>query len=339
MYKAFVERDSQFNGVFFVGVKTTKIFCRPNCPARKPKRENVEFFGNAKAALFAGYRSCKRCFPLQPQSQLPKPLESLVDLLDQESPPKLREQDLRDRGLEPSTVRRQFQKHLGMTFHQYQRARRMGSALQELRRGEHVLAAQQNSGFQSSAGFWKAFRQMFGDPPSNSEQVHLLAAKWLETPLGAMLAIADDKGLHLLEFVDRRALETEIASLRKSTGGVIVPGEHHFLLQIENELKNYFDGEDLNFETPVVFHGSPFETSVWKQLCRIDIGEKQSYLEMAKAVDRPKAVRAVGRANGKNCLAIIVPCHRVVGSDGKLTGYGGGLWRKQWLLDHEAKHT
>ena len=339
MYKAFLERDSQFNGVFFVAVKTTKIFCRPICPARKPKRSNIEFFPDAKAALFAGYRSCKRCKPLQTTAELPETLRALMRLLDNEGLPKLREQDLRERGLEPSTVRRQFQKHLGMTFHQYQRARRMGTALHELRSGESVVTTQQSSGYQSAAGFWKSFRQLFGDPPSEANQVRMLAARWIETPLGAMLAIADDEGLHLLEFVDRRALETEVGALRKKTGCVISPGDHPYLSQIAVELEQYFAGERLEFETPIVLHGSPFENSVWQALCGIPVGETKSYQDMARQVGRPKAVRAVGRTNGKNCLAIIVPCHRVVGANGKLTGYGGGLWRKQWLLDHEAKES
>ena len=215
----------------------------------------------------------------------------------------------------------------------------MGQALQTIREGTEVLPAQLNSGYESASGFWSSFRQVFGESPSNAGRVNALAAKWIDTVLGPMLAVADDRGLRLLEFVDRRALETEIALIRRKTGCIVVPGEHPILDQIESELDAYFQGSNLQFETPVELCGSSFEQDVWRELQSIPVGHTHSYAQVARAVNRSEAVRAVGRANGKNCLAIIVPCHRVIGSNGKLTGYGGGLWRKQWLLDHERKHT
>ena len=154
-----------------------------------------------------------------------------------------------------------------------------------------------------------------------------------------MLALADEHGLALLEFVDRRGLERELQSLQRKLKRSILPGENRHLAQIERELEAYFAGRDLKFKTPSVLSGSPFQRAVWNALTAIPPGTTRSYAEVAAAISEPKAVRAVGRANGDNKLCLIVPCHRVIGADGTLTGYGGGLWRKQWLLDHERAHT
>ena len=339
MYQALLDRDRGFDGVFFVGVKTTRIFCRPTCPARKPKVSNVEFFGDSRSALLAGYRACKRCTPLQVNSAPPASLLELIEAIEGHPEQRLRERDLRARGLDPSTIRRQFQKYFGMTFHAYQRARRMGLAFQEIRYGSSVVPTQQSSGYQSASGFWKSFRRVFGQPPSRSAEVQILSAKWIDTPLGAMLAIANDEGLQLLEFVDRPALETEIRTLQNQLGGVVVPGAHDNLVQIEQDVASYFSGESFEWQTNVALRGTEFERAVWRELLEIPPGQTRSYQQIADSVGRATAVRAVGRANGKNCLAVIVPCHRVIGADGKLTGYGGGLWRKQWLLDHEQANA
>ena len=163
----------------------------------------------------------------------------------------------------------------------------------------------------------------------------MLVAAWLETPLGPMLAIAGDGGLELLEFVDRRALESELKEIRRSLSVVAVPGEHPILKQTEAELREYFEGRRQRFEIPLRLRGSEFQLAAWRALCDIPFGETRSYSDMARTVGSPNAVRAIGRVNGQNRIAIVVPCHRVIRSDGSLCGYGGGRWRKQWLLDHE----
>lgn len=238
-------------------------------------------------------------------------------------------------GIDPSTARRQFQRYYGKTFHAYHRARRMGAALRQIRNGESVIGAQIDHGFESASGFWEAFKTVFGAPPKDADKVTCLYVKWTETPLGTMLALADDNGLHLLEFVDCRGLEKEIRQLRKKTGAYIIPGNNRILEQISAELRDYFDGKSFRFDVPLVISGSQFEKEVWRLLQKIEPGETWSYLGMAKRLGNPKATRAVGRANGRNRLAIVIPCHRVIGADGSLSGYGGGVWRKKWLLEHE----
>jgi AraC family transcriptional regulator of adaptative response/methylated-DNA-[protein]-cysteine methyltransferase len=335
MYTALLERDSTFEGVFYVGIKTTDIFCRPTCPARKPRFENVEYFSSPQEALYAGYRPCLRCHPLDKQKQKPELVKKLGDAIENLPNCKITNQDLHRMGIDPSTARRQFQRTYGMTFQAYQRARRMGEALHEIRNGEKVITTQVNQGFTSASGFWEAFKQVFGTPPSQADAVHCLQARWIETPLGPMLALADRDGLLLLEFVDRRGLEKEIARLRRQTKSVVVPGNNSTLEKVSEELKNYFEGTSANFNVPLVVRGSAFEHAVWRLLQQIPPGKTWSYRQLAEKLGQPTATRAVGNANGRNILALVIPCHRVIRADGSLSGYGGGVWRKKWLLEHE----
>lgn len=158
-----------------------------------------------------------------------------------------------------------------------------------------------------------------------------LHATLIETPLGQMLAIADEEALCLLEFADRRGLEREVRKLNAA----IVWGTAHPIRSIEKELKKYFKGESGDFQTPIKMLGSPFQKGVWEELKKIPFGETRSYAEIAKALNKPSAFRAVAQANGANQLAIVIPCHRVINATGALGGYAGGLSRKRWLIDHE----
>ncbi|MET0440538.1 MAG: trifunctional transcriptional activator/DNA repair protein Ada/methylated-DNA--[protein]-cysteine S-methyltransferase [Casimicrobiaceae bacterium] len=335
MYRAFERKDSSYEGVFWLGVRTTGIFCRPTCRARTPKRENVEFFGAPSEALHAGYRPCMKCRPLDRGRKPPPLVEQLLVAVEREPGRRYRDAELVDMGIDPSTARRQFKRYCGMTFQAYHRARRMGLALLDIRKGKTVLDSQLDQGFESASGFREAFARLVGAAPSRAGDVGVLHAKWIETPLGAMLALADDRGLHLLDFVDRRGLERALASLSKRLRARALPGNHRYLDQIERELGEYFEGTRHAFETPVALTGSDFQSRVWNALLEIPPGETCSYAELARRIGQPQAVRAVGRANGENRLSIIVPCHRVIGADGALTGYGGGLARKQKLLDLE----
>ncbi|MET0205193.1 MAG: trifunctional transcriptional activator/DNA repair protein Ada/methylated-DNA--[protein]-cysteine S-methyltransferase [Casimicrobiaceae bacterium] len=335
MYRAFERKDSSYEGVFWLGVRTTGIFCRPTCRARTPKRENVEFFGAPSEALHAGYRPCMKCRPLDRGRKPPPLVEQLLVAVEREPGRRYRDAELVDMGIDPSTARRQFKRYCGMTFQAYHRARRMGLALLDIRKGKTVLDSQLDQGFESASGFREAFARLVGAAPSRAGDVGVLHAKWIETPLGAMLALADDRGLHLLDFVDRRGLERALASLSKRLRARALPGNHRYLDQIERELGEYFEGTRRAFETPVALTGSDFQSRVWNALLESPPGETCSYAELARRIGQPQAVRAVGRANGENRLSIIVPCHRVIGADGALTGYGGGLARKQKLLDLE----
>lgn len=330
-------RDSAYRGVFCLGVRTTGVFCRPGCPARFPHRRNVEFLADARAALHAGYRPCLRCHPLQsaPAGPLVERLKAMVD-----ADPSLRitGAGLAAEGIDASTARRQFQRAFGMSFAAYQRARRMGAALVSVRAGGRLIDTQLDHGFASSSGFRDAFHRLFGAPPSRGAGARCLAAQWIASPLGPLLALAGDDGLHLLDWVDRRGLEREILRLRNRERCAIVPGEHAVIDQLREELAAYFAGRSARFQVALAPRGTPFQREVWNALLAIPAGQTRSYADMARRIGRETAVRAMARANGDNFRGIVIPCHRVIGSDGALTGYGGGLARKQWLIDHERTH-
>ena len=336
LYAALIARDPSYEGFAFVGVKTTGIFCRLTCPARKPKRGNVVFFGTCEDAQGAGFRPCLRCRPLDRQRPASSALEALRERLKAEPERRWSPADLKALGYDPSTVRRAFQRKYGVTFAQYARSQRLGLAVSRLQQGGSVMDAQLDSGYESGSGFREAITKLVGDAPVRATERPILTAQWLDTPIGAMLAIVDDAGVHLLEFADRTALPTEINRLRTRTGPICF-GAHPMLDALGRQVERYFSGQSSAFDVPVAQRGSAFEAAAWDALRQIPVGDTRSYGEIARLMGRPDAARAVARANGANQVAIIVPCHRVIGADGSLTGYGGKLWRKKWLLEHERR--
>jgi AraC family transcriptional regulator, regulatory protein of adaptative response / methylated-DNA-[protein]-cysteine methyltransferase len=201
------------------------------------------------------------------------------------------------------------------------------------------VEVQLDRGYLSPSGFREAFARIFGQAPRAAKGHACLLARRLETPLGTMLALADDAGLRLLEFVDRRGLERELLLLRRRLKCAIVPGNHAVLDALAEQLGRYFSGKSLSFDLPLAPVGSGFQLKVWRELGRIPPGRTRSYLEMARAVGVPNAARAIGRANGSNMIALVIPCHRVINADGTLCGYAGGSWRKQRLLELERKFS
>lgn len=337
-YQALIEKNIHYEGVFFVGVKTTGVFCRPTCPARKPKFENCEFYRTAQAALLASFRPCMRCRPLFHPNQVSDLIRTLVEAVEACPSRRWKNYDFERLSVDASTARRQFKKRFGMTFVEYARARRMGLAIKQIQGGETVINAQLNTGYESSSGFREAFSKMMGAAPTQFNPQHtVLKVSWLDTRLGPMIAIADDEGLYLLEFIDRRGLQREVEKLRLKRKATIVPGITDPIQSITLELQSYFEGNLKKFETPVHLLGSPFQRLVWEELMRIPYGQTRTYLSQAKAIGQCTAYRAVANANGANQLAIIIPCHRIINSNGDLGGYGGGIPRKQWLIDHEKK--
>ena len=336
-YQALIDKKTEYEGLFFVGVKTTGVFCRPTCPARKPKFENCEFYETAQQALLASFRPCKRCRPLSHPNHVSDLIQVLVDAVEKNPEKRWKDKDFQQLTVDVSTARRQFKKRFGMTFVEYARARRMGMAMKQIRSGEAVIEAQISMGYESSSGFRDAFSRIMGAAPTLLKNGNILKASWLDTPLGPMIAIADNKALYLLEFVDRRGLEREVERLRQKTKLAIIPGSTKPISSIEKELKDYFDSTLKEFKTPLLLLGSPFQKKIWEELTKIPAGETRSYLQIAASIGKPSAVRAVAQANGANQLAIIIPCHRVINTNGELGGYGGGLSRKKWLIKHERK--
>lgn len=337
MYRAFVNRDATFEGIFYVGVRTTGIFCRPTCVAKRPARENVEFFSTPGEALQNGYRPCLRCHPLEWNGRAPELVERLRAEVERAPGGRLTDKELAAMSVDPSTARRQFKRYYGMTFQAYHRARRLGSALREVRMGKPLQQVRNGSGFESQSGFREAFGKIFGTAPANAKTRAPLFAERIDTPLGAMIAVADDEGLRFLEFINSRATERELLILRRRLQTNVVPGEHPYLDAARRQLADYFSGKKLEFDIPLAPVGTPFQLRAWKILQSIPAGETRSYSWMARRLGDANARRAMGRANGTNRICIIIPCHRVIRADGALCGYGGGLWRKKWLLEHERR--
>jgi AraC family transcriptional regulator of adaptative response/methylated-DNA-[protein]-cysteine methyltransferase len=339
LYKALVEKDPQFEGIFVAGVKTTGIFCRPTCAARKPKLANVEFFSTPTEALQYGYRPCKLCKPMEPPAQSPHWLPSLLDEVCAHPELRVADSDLRDRDLEPATVRRWFQKNYGMTFQAYQRLVRLSHAFGRIRDGDAVAAAAYGAGFESLSAFSDLSKKAAGFSPGMSRQRSIAVVTRIESPIGPLLAVANEAGLCLLEFVDRRMLETQLKRVRSQLDVALLPGTNAVFATVREQLDEYFAGSRRSFDVPLVITGTAFQKQVWEALREIPYGQTRSYGKQATLIGRPTAVRAVARANGDNRFAIIIPCHRVVGADGSLTGYGGGIWRKRFLLDLEQHHV
>jgi len=334
-YQALLRSDPAYEGRFIVGVRTTGIFCRPTCRARKPLAENCEFFPSTREALLAGYRPCKICHPLETAEPVPAMIAALLSEVDAKPEARVRDDELKRRGLDPDTVRRWFKRHHGLTFQGYQRARRLGLALGRLRQGEPVASAALGAGFESLSGFGEAFKKRFGTPPADAS-ARVLWVTRLRTPIGGMIAAAADGRLSLLEFADRRGLETELTDLERRLGARAVPGADPVFAALSEQLERYFAGTLREFDVPLELPGTEFQRAAWRALLSIPYGQTRSYREQAGLCGRPGAVRAAGTANGANRVAIVVPCHRVIASDGGLAGYGGGVWRKRWLIDFEA---
>ena len=338
MLRAFQARDRAYDGVFFTGVRTTGIFCRPGCPARTPLAANVEFFPSARDALFSGYRPCLRCRPMESAGAPPADLAALLERVERDPARRWQAQDLRGMGLHPDRVRRWFQQHFGMTFHAYSRSRRLGGALKAIREGDAVTQTAYEAGFESLSGFSEAVRRATGEAPSRAGERRVVQLRRLVTPLGPMLAGAVEEGVCLLEFAERRMLERQLRTLARRLDALLLPGNNRWLDQLAEQVEAYFGGAAGEFHVPLVLPGTDFQQRVWEELQRIPAGATISYGELAARIGQPTASRAVARANGDNRVAILVPCHRVIGVDGKLTGYGGGMWRKQKLLDLERGH-
>lgn len=334
--KAFYARDSACAGLFYVAVKTTGIFCRIGCPARPPKPENVLFFDTVKDALDAGFRPCKVCKPLESGGDVPAVIRELLRELHASPHARIRDGELRRRGISPVTVRRWFQRRHGITFQAYQRYLKIAKAVERLNSGDKVSEVAFES-YDSLSGFQDSFKQALGVSPKTSVGKVVVAITRLQTPLGLMMAGAIGNELCLFEFCDRRMLAAELDEIQKKLNAMLMPGHDPVFDALRGQLDEYFRGDRGNFSIPLRLLGSPFQIAVWQSLLAIPCGATRSYQEQSRLIGRADAIRAVARANGQNRIAILVPCHRVIGKDGSLTGYGGGLARKQWLLNHEAQ--
>ncbi|MFL6830305.1 MAG: bifunctional transcriptional activator/DNA repair enzyme AdaA [Sphingomicrobium sp.] len=331
-WAAFMRRDRRWDGRVIGAVKTTGIYCKPSCPARRPKREHVEFFASADDAKAAGYRSCLRCKPDEVGRDR-EAVAAAVRLIEQaEEAPSLAE-IARAVGYAPHHFQRLFKRDLGVSPAEYARGLRNRRAEGALKQTGRVTDAIYDAGYSSPSGFYSDAKERMGMTPSAwREGGRGETIRWthFDSPLGRMLIAATSKGICRLTFDDSvESLERLFprATIVEDAGGLkdLVEGA---LAAIERPLAAR--------ELPIDVAGTAFQEAVWRELRRIPPGETRSYAEIAAAIGQPKAVRAVGTANGDNHVAVLIPCHRVIRSDGTLGGYAGGLERKRKLLSAEA---
>jgi AraC family transcriptional regulator of adaptative response/methylated-DNA-[protein]-cysteine methyltransferase len=307
----------------FTAVTSTKIFCNDQCPAQPPKKQNRLILPTVRDCLAIGCRPCKRCKPLHIDGG-PKWLTKVLARVEDDSPHET---------ISPSkeSLARWFKTNHQITFDALLRMRRLAKEI-----GTTWCDAKSPD----RIGRKKLFEELLQRKAATlatRERVNSVLVNRIVTPLGPMVVFANQKGIVLLEFAERRMLETQIVRVARIFDAQFRVGVNDMMRQLDQEFQEYFAGQRREFEVPLVDLATEFQNAVWGELVKIPAGKTATYQKIATKLKKPKAVRAVGRANGDNRFTILVPCHRVIGSDGSLTGYGGGLDRKQWLLDHEKK--
>ncbi len=310
LFKAFLNRDKQYEGKFYAGIITTGIFCKTTCLAKKPKEENTRFYKTTKEAIVNGYRPCKICKPMIVAQETPEYINELLQEVAENPGIRLKDYDLICKNMKPENVRKWFQDNHDLTFQDYLRILRINNRFGTV---------------------------LYDDKKSiTNTRENRVVIRRFSTPIGPMLAGASDNGICLLEFMERRMLETQLSRLEKYISPNLVPGNSHLFRMLNNQLSEYFAGNRKEFDILLDLRGTEFQEKVWSVLQTIPYGGTRSYQDMALKINNPKAIRAVAKANGDNRIAIIVPCHRVIGKDGSMTGYGGKIWRKEYLLKLES---
>ena len=334
-YQALLNRDSKYIGIFYVGVTTTSVFCIATCRARKPKRKNVIFYKTYAEALRNGFRPCKICCPTENSKMTPPQVEQAILMIKASPKEKVSDDSLRAAQISPYLVRRWFKKNYGITFHAFQRMYRINNAYKELKDGKSSTATAYDAGYESLSGFAYTYKKIIGKSPSKSDKSGVILINRLTTPLGPMFVCASNTGICLLEFTDRKQLETEFRDLQRHFRSEILIGENQHIQQLKSELQEYFEGSRKTFDVNLDAPGTAFQVSAWNALNEIPYGSTSTYAQQAARLGNAKAFRAIARANGANRISIVIPCHRIIGKDGSLTGYSGGVERKRWLIDFE----
>ncbi|WP_338503770.1 methylated-DNA--[protein]-cysteine S-methyltransferase [Sphingomonas kaistensis] len=331
-WEAFEARDRKADDRFVVVVSTTRIYCRPSCPARRPRREHVRFFPTGEEAVTAGYRACLRCTP-DTVARDRAAVAAALTLLEQ-AEEKLSLDALASAvGYAPHHFQRLFTRDVGVSPAAWQRARRLNDADRRLGDGASVADAIYEAGYSAPSRFYADAKAAGLKPAALRKGGEGMIIDWarVESAFGPLLIAATERGLC------RVCFDEDEAALRGRYPAATF-NENPDAPLIQAALAA-IDDPALAASLPTDVSGTAFQQRVWAELRRIPPGETRSYLDIARALGDPNATRAVGTANGANPIAIIVPCHRVVRNDGSLGGYAGGLERKKDLLAAETKHA
>jgi AraC family transcriptional regulator of adaptative response/methylated-DNA-[protein]-cysteine methyltransferase len=332
-WAAFMRRDRSWDGRIIGAVTTTGIYCKPSCPARRPKRENVVFYSSIDEAREAGFRACMRCKPDEVGRDR-EAVAAAINLIERaEDAPGLAELAAAV-GYAPHHFQRIFKRDVGLSPAEYARAVRNRRTEQALKANERVTDAVYDAGYQSPSGFYSDAKERLGMTPSawrDGGRGETIRWTTFDSPLGEMLIAATSKGICRLTFDDSEE------SLRRFFPKASIVRDEGGLKQLVEGALDAIERPLAAPELPIDVAGTAFQEAVWRELRKIPAGETRSYAEIAAAIGQPKAVRAVGTANGDNHVAVLIPCHRVIRSDGTLGGYAGGVDRKRKLLAAEGR--
>ena len=332
-WAAFERRDRSWDGRVIGAVKTTGIYCKPSCPARRPKREHVEFFGTAEEARAAGYRSCMRCKP----DEVGRDREAVakaVRLIEAAEEPLTLDEVAAAVSYAPHHFQRIFKRDLGVSPAEYARALRNRRTETALKANGRVTDAVYEAGYSGPSSFYSDAKERLGMTPSawrNGGRGETIRWTHFDSPLGQMLIAATSKGICRLTFDD------SVQSLQRLFPYATIVEDAGGLRELVEGALEAIESPRAAHQLPIDVAGTAFQEAVWRELRKIPVGETRSYAEIAAAIGQPKAVRAVGTANGDNHVAVLIPCHRVIRSDGTLGGYAGGLDRKRKLLAAEGQ--
>ncbi len=333
-WEAFERRDRNWDGRVIGAVLTTGIYCKPSCPARRPKREHVLFYSDGESARAAGFRACLRCKPDEVGRDREAVAEAVKIIEAAEEPPRL-DALAEAVGYAPHHFQRLFTREVGVSPAAYARGLRAKRATSALKENGTVTEAIYDAGYSGPSRFYADAKERMGMTPSawrDGGRGETIRYAMLDTPLGQMLVAATAKGICRLTFdEDAEALK------RRFPNAAIQPADAA-MGQLISGVLQAVETPSAMPELPIDVRGTAFQEAVWKELRKIPVGETRSYADIAAAIGEPGAVRAVGTANGSNPVAVLVPCHRVIRSDGTLGGYGGGLDRKRKLLAAEGAH-
>ena len=330
-------RDAKADGRFVYAVKSTGIFCRPTCPSRRPRRENVEFFDLPNQAQQAGYRACLRCTPLERNAQTQK-VEAACRYIDANLDITLSLTAVsRHVAISPFHFQRMFKRILGISPREYQQARRAGKFRQALLSDGSVTDAIYEAGFSSSSRAYESIPAQLGMTPSafrsGGEGVEIRSTV-VTTDLGKLLVATTERGVCSVRFGESEA--ALLRELKHDFKAARIRRDDSGLEPVANQIKQMISGSTTALNIPLDLRGTAFQQMVWKELRRIPAGQTRSYTDVAKTIGKPRAVRAVANACGSNPVALVVPCHRVVQKNGSLAGYRWGVKRKAALLEKEV---
>ncbi len=342
-WQAVLARDATHDGAFVFAVRTTRIFCRPSCPARRPKRQNVEFFADPRAARLAGFRPCRRCRPESPPESTPDPIETARTLIEADPAAGVLVDLAKRVGLSPSHLQRRFKARYGLSPRELASATRARRLKTTLRAGGSVARATYDAGYNSSSLVYDSGGGPLGMTPAEyakGGQGQAIRYAVVPSDLGDLLIAATDRGVCAVLLAAGKSGDGLVSALADEFPAAnlerVDAGADTFLRALVDGIAAEIKGRASTGQAvPIDLIGTEFQIRVWKALLTIPRGTQRSYAEVARAIGRPRSVRAVANAVGSNRLAIVVPCHRVIRGDGSLGGYRWGLPLKRRLIEAE----